>query len=79
MAKLTKETAFKPAKPRNESVMDKTSRAVKEILDEETTQRETRTARLRKARLEREAGTPPASVDVTPAKATRKPRTKTTK
>lgn len=58
MAKLTKTTLFKDAKPRAETVMDKTTRAAREILDEENDLREVKTARLRKARLEREAGTP---------------------
>ena len=58
MAKLTKTTLFKDAKPKAETVMDKTTRAAREILDEENERREVKTARLRKARLEREAGTP---------------------
>lgn len=58
MAKLNKSTLFKPLKPRSETPMDKTTRAVWEILDQETQQREVKTERLRKARLEREAATP---------------------
>lgn len=58
MAKLNKSTLFKPLKPRSETPMDKTTRAVREILDQETQQREVKTERLRKARLEREAATP---------------------
>lgn len=57
MAKLTKETMFKAAQPRNETAMDKTTRAVKEITDADTKQRQDKIARLRKARNESETGT----------------------
>lgn len=55
MAKLTKETIFKPAQPRNETAMEKTTRAVKEITDADTKQRQDKMARLRKARHKSEA------------------------
>ncbi len=55
--------------------MEKTSRAVKEILDDEAEKRELRTARLRKARLEREAGTPSDKSTAKP----KKPSTKAAK
>ena len=55
MTKLTKTALFDTSKPRKETLMDKTTRVVREILDEETAQRQIRTLRLRKARLEREA------------------------
>lgn len=58
MAKLTKNTLFKTDKPRAETLIDRTTRAAREILEGEAEQRELKTARLRKARLEREAGTP---------------------
>jgi len=58
MAKLTKNTLFKADKPRAETLIDRTTRAAKEILEDEAEQRELKTARLRKARLEREANTP---------------------
>ena len=58
MAKLTKTSVFTNAKPIKETQMDKTTRAVKEITDEETEKRQVRTSRLRQARLEREATTP---------------------
>ncbi|CUH65507.1 hypothetical protein TG4357_01903 [Thalassovita gelatinovora] len=57
MAKITKDTLFKAEKPRAETLIDKTTRAAWEILDDEAEKRETKTARLRKARLEREAST----------------------
>ncbi|MCR9157822.1 MAG: hypothetical protein NXH80_11285 [Rhodobacteraceae bacterium] len=55
MAKLTKDTLFKAPQTRAETVMDKTTRVVREMLDTETEQREAKTQRLRKTRLEREA------------------------
>lgn len=58
MAKLTKDTLFKASQPRSETVMDKTTRVVREMLDTEAEQREAKTQRLRKTRLEREAQTP---------------------
>ena len=41
------------------SAMDKTTRHAWEILDADAQERDARTARLRKTRLEREAATPP--------------------
>jgi hypothetical protein len=58
MAKLNKDTLFKAPQTRAETVMDKTTRIVREMLDTETEQREAKTQRLRKTRLEREAATP---------------------
>ena len=55
MTIMEKTTAFKTNKPRADTPMEKTTRAVKEIVDGETEQREVKTARLRKARLKREA------------------------
>lgn len=58
MAKLTKDTLFKAAKPRAETLIDRTTRAAKQILEDEAEQRERKTARLRKARLERTGDLP---------------------
>jgi hypothetical protein len=58
MAKLNKDTLFKAPQTRAETVMDKTTRVVREMLDTETEQREAKTQRLRKTRLEREASAP---------------------
>lgn len=58
MTKLTKTTVFKTLKPRNETPMDKTTRAVRVILEGEAEKSQVKTARLRKARLESEASTP---------------------
>lgn len=44
--------------------MDKTTRIMREITDEETEKRHVRTSRLRQARLEREASTPNTSNEV---------------
>lgn len=55
MTSLNKTTLFKVSVPRAETQMDKTSRAVREILDDETDLRSAKTDRLRKARIEREA------------------------
>ena len=58
MAKLNKDTLFKAPQSKAETVMDKTTRIVREMIDTETEQREAKTQRLRKTRLEREAQTP---------------------
>lgn len=58
MARLTKETVFKTSIPKSETAMDKTTRIVREIIDGEAEQRRVKMARLRAARLEREANTP---------------------
>jgi len=71
MAKLTKTSLFKTI-PRSETPMDKTTRAAQEILDEEKKDRQYKTERLRKARLEREA-IPAAKIN---EPATKKPRKK---
>ncbi|MDV6034747.1 MAG: hypothetical protein F9B45_32575 [Phycisphaera sp. RhM] len=55
MTRHTKTTLFKPPAPRAETLMDKTTRVVREIQKEETAKSDIKTARLRKARLEREA------------------------
>jgi hypothetical protein len=74
MTRSTKTSLFKSSTPVRETLMDKTTRVVKQIIDEETEQRKVKTSRLRKARLEKEEG---AAVEVTapkPAKAPKKPR-----
>jgi hypothetical protein len=58
MAKLTKSSAFKEQAAKPETLMDKTTRIVKKIIDDETEQRQVKNTRLRNARLEREAHTP---------------------
>lgn len=58
MAKLTKMSVFKEHNAKPETAMDKTTRIVREIVDGELEQRQVKNARLRKARMEREANTP---------------------
>lgn len=72
MAKLTKNTAFKVSVPKPETAMDKTTRVVKTMIDDEAEKRRIKMARLRTARLEREANTP-ADANATAGKA-RKPK-----
>lgn len=52
MARLSKTSLFKTAAPRAETAMEKTTRLVRDILDDEAEVRRLKTARLRKARLE---------------------------
>lgn len=79
MTKLTKTTLFKAARPRAETAMDKTARAAREILDDETERRKIKTERLRKTRLEREARTPAIEPKAKPTAAAKKPRAKAVK
>ncbi|MGC9457884.1 MAG: hypothetical protein ACP5DC_10240 [Halothiobacillaceae bacterium] len=79
MTKYTKNTLFKASSPRAETLMDKITRAAKEIIDDETEQRALKTARLRKARLEREACTPAQPPKATSRNARKAPRAKAAK
>ncbi len=54
MTMLTKTLILTASKPDKETVLEKTSRAVKAIKAEEREEREVKTARLRKDRLEKE-------------------------
>lgn len=51
---------------RAETLLEKTTRAAKEIIDDQTEQRDRKTERLREARLEREAGTAVDAADENP-------------
>lgn len=55
MSKLIESNVFMASQPKAETPMDKTTHAVREILDGETVQRQIKTARLRMARRESEA------------------------
>ena len=68
MVKLNKTTAFKSYDSKPETQMDKTTRIVREMMEVDAEQRTAKRERLRNARLEREAYTPPE----TTAKAKRK-------
>lgn len=70
MARQGKTSLFNTPSSRAETPMDKTTRAVRHILDDEAEKRSIKTSRLRKARLEREAATP--AVDATTSKSARK-------
>jgi len=59
MTKLTKNTLFKVYDSKPETPMDQTTRIVRQMVDEETEKRDAKNSRLRNARLEREANTPP--------------------
>lgn len=75
MAKPTKDTLFKQPATRAETVLDKTTRAAREIIDDEMEARATKTMRLRKARLEREAhAEPPQAASPSRKKAATKTR-----
>ncbi|WP_299695198.1 hypothetical protein [uncultured Tateyamaria sp.] len=58
MAKLTKKSVFKAQIPNAETPLDKTTRIVRKMVEEEAEQRQVKNDRLRNARLEREANTP---------------------
>ena len=61
MAKFTKNNLFNVYDSKPETPMDKTTRVVRQMVDEETEQRQAKNSRLRNARLEREASRPPDS------------------
>ena len=58
LAKLTKTSVFKAQGSKAETPLDKTTRVVRKMVEEEAEQRQTKMNRLRNARLEREANTP---------------------
>lgn len=70
LVKLTKKNVFKAYGAGPETAMDKTTRVVRKMVDEDAEKRQEKMTRLRKARLEREANTPTE----TTAKSTRKTR-----
>ena len=61
MTKHTKNNLFKVYDSKPETPMEKTTRVVRQMVDEETEQRQAKNSRLRNARLEREANTPPVT------------------
>lgn len=71
MAKLTKDSLFRDVPTRPETNLEKTTRIVREITEGEAEKRQIKMARLRTARLEREANTP-AKPAATPATKARK-------
>ena len=61
MTKLIKNTLVNVYNTKPETPMDKTTRIVRQMVDEETEKRDAKNSRLRNARLEREANTPPVT------------------
>jgi len=76
MAKLSKHLLFNADKPSAETLIDRTTRAAREIVEDEAAQRELKTARLRKARLEREANTAHGAPKATSKEARKKSQSK---
>ncbi|MFY0616952.1 hypothetical protein [Shimia sp.] len=58
MVRRTKASVFKAQSPKAETPMDKTTRIVRKMVEDEAEQRQAKNNRLRKARLEREASLP---------------------
>ncbi|WP_323790174.1 hypothetical protein [Thalassovita sp.] len=71
MTKLTKRNLFKVYDSKPETPMEKTTRVVRQMVDEETEQRDAKNSRLRNARLEREANTPPVTKNSAASKSRR--------
>ena len=59
MTKLPKKIALKPQSLKPETVMEKTTRVVRKMVDEDAELRQARIAGQRKARLERDASATP--------------------
>ena len=74
MTKLTKSNLFKVYDSKPETPMDKTTRVVRQMVEEETEQRLAKISRLRNTRLEREANTP-SEMTAKTARKTRSSRT----
>ena len=74
MTKLTESNLFKVYDSKPETPMDKTTRVVRQMVEEETEKRLAKISRLRSTRLEREANTPSEKTAET-ARKTRPSRT----
>lgn len=68
MAKLTKTNPLKTYDAKPETSMDKTTRIVRKMVDVDTEKQRAKNMRLRKARLERDASTPPNTTPKTKRK-----------
>ena len=73
MANLAKTTLFTSAEVPKETALDKTTRIVRRMNDEDAEERHLKAARLRKDRLEKEAGEP-VETSATASNGTRKRR-----
>lgn len=74
MAKLTTDKIFTFAKAAKETALDKTTRIVRQMTEDEAEKRQIKTKQLRLARLEKEA-----NISADPTAASRKKSRKTTK
>lgn len=72
MAKLTKTSVFKAQPAKSETAMEKTTRIARQMIEADSEKRQTKNDRLRKARLEREAGGAPQVKEVARKKRTPK-------
>jgi hypothetical protein len=69
MANLAKTTCFTYASPPKETKLDKTTRIMRRITDEDAEVRHQKTARLRKARFENVTSTPAEAPPIPSGKA----------
>jgi hypothetical protein len=74
LSKHTKKNLSKVYAAKPETPMEKTTRVVRQMVDEEAEQRHAKNSRLRNARLEREANTP-SETTVKPPRKTRRSET----
>jgi hypothetical protein len=74
LTKLTKSNLFKVYDSKPETPMDKTTRVVRQMVEDETEQRLAKISRLRNTRLEREENTP-SEMTAKTARKTRPSRT----
>lgn len=74
MSKHTKKNLSKVYDSKPETPMEKTTRVVRQMVDEEAEQRHAKNSRLRTARLEREAHTP-SETTIKPVRKTRRTET----
>ncbi len=68
MTKTTKSSVFNSHTGKPETVMEKTSRIARKLIDDAAEQRQVKMAQLRNARLKKEAAAPPQSIDKTASK-----------
>lgn len=69
MAKLAKTIVLTPIGAKKETPLDKTTRIMRRIADDEAEIRDVKTTRLRNARLESEAGSPVEAITATSGRA----------
>ena len=69
MAKLAKTIVLTPICAKKETPLDKTTRIMRRIAEDEAEIRAVKTTRLRNARLESEAGTPVEAITATSGRA----------